>query len=225
MLEWLKEQVLLRGSKVHWEGGRDAQDVCRNIAADLYMVDLMMTFMAGTAQNLDFALKTLSSSLEMTSSSDTIRVLSLVSNFHPGPRGHNIKEVMRLEVTEEDIQQVTDLAFSRLLLSHYRNQLFHLFVAEAMLALSVYHCLPCSRGTLYMHIQFHCLVMTLIPTCVLCLLSVAAAMKRFETLHCALAREFVLPLCTPQEVSQRVLGCAGVNKLSLALYFSSSSLL
>jgi glycerone phosphate O-acyltransferase len=148
MLEWLKEQVLLRGSKVHWEGG--------------------------TAQNLDFALKTLSSSLEMTSSlSDTIRVLSLVSNYPPGPRGHNIEEVMRLEVTEEDTQQVTDLTFSRLLLSHYRNQLFHLFVAEAMLALSVYHCLPCSRAT---------------------------AMKRFETLHCALAREFVLPLCTPQEL-------------------------
>ena len=132
------------------------------------MVDLMTTFTADTGQNLDFALKTLSSSLEMTSSpSDTIRVLSLVSNFPPGPRGHNIEEVMRLEVTEEDTQQVTDLAFSRLLLSHYRNQLFHLFVAEAMLALSVYHCLPCSRGMLYMHIQFYCLVMALILMCVL----------------------------------------------------------
>lgn len=115
------------------------------------MVDLWLTlwliFTTETAENLDFALKTLSTSLDMTSSSsDTIRALLLTSNPPPGPRGHNIEEVMRLEVTEEDSQRVTDLAFSRLLLSHYRNQLFHLFMAEAMLALSIYHCLPCSRG-------------------------------------------------------------------------------
>ena len=33
--------------------------------------------------------------------------------------------------------------------------------------------------------------------------SVATALRRFEVLHGALAREFVLPLCSPKEVRKR----------------------
>lgn len=98
-------------------------------------------FVADTSKNLDFALKTLSSSLELT---DVIRPVPFVP---PGPRGHNIEEVMKLELTAEESQKVTDLAFTRLQLSYYRNQLLHLFIAEAILAMSIYHCLPCSQGS------------------------------------------------------------------------------
>jgi hypothetical protein len=144
-LEWLKEQVELRGSKTHWEG--DA------------------------GQSLNFALKTLSSSLEDSDSSDVIRPLQFA--LPSTPRGLTIKESVRMEISAEEIQSALDVAFSRVLLSHYRNQLIHLFVAEAMMALSVSRCLPCTQTT---------------------------ALKRFETLHCALAREFVLPLSSPREL-------------------------
>lgn len=143
-LEWLKAQVLLRGSKVHWEGGKTYCHPSFNVAATQWFI------FADTGKNLDFALKTLSSSLELTSA-DVIRPVPFVSVLSPGSRGHNIEEVMKLELTEDESQKVTDLAFTRLQLSHYRNQLLHLFTAEAILAMSIYHCLPCSRGKFTNH--------------------------------------------------------------------------
>ena len=182
-LEWLKREVVLRGSKLHWEGGQTCVVITsfpshpfiivyihkdgwlyvytgvifhvkpkkRKIFSEIHeyrwfaSLYRSLCVSTDTAQNLDFALKTLSSSLETTSGS-TIRPLPLILKQPPGPRGHSIEEVARVEMTAEDSQRITDLAFFRLLLSHYRNQLMHLFTAEAMLALSLYHCLPCSQG-------------------------------------------------------------------------------
>lgn len=144
-LEWLKAQVLQRGSKVHWEGGKRYCYPSFNVVVTKWFI------FADTGKNLDFALKTLSSSLELTSA-DVIRPVPFVSVLPPGPRGHNIEEVMKLELTAEESQKVTDLAFTRLQLSHYRNQLLHLFIAEAILAMSIYHCLPCSQGKLTYHL-------------------------------------------------------------------------
>ena len=132
-LEWLREQVELRGSTTHWQGGSPAVLITTTTDSSSLSAD--------TAQNLDFALKTLSSALEV---SDLIRPLQF--SLPPGPRGIGIGEVVKMEVSVEETRQVLELAFSRLLLSHYRNQLLHLFLAEAMLALSVCHCLSCPQS-------------------------------------------------------------------------------
>ena len=96
------------------------------------------------AENIDFALRILSRSLENTPDGE-IRPLTLKSE-PPNPQGASIEEISRLKLTPEETQQVTDTAFSRLLLSHYRNHLLHLFMVEGMLALCLQHCLPCSRS-------------------------------------------------------------------------------
>lgn len=102
-----------------------------------------------------------------------------------------------MEVSAKEVREVLDVAFSRLLLSHYRNQLIHLFLSEAMLALSVSHCLPCTQSKP----PYHLLSYTTPTSPSFC--HTAAALKRFETLHCALAREFVLPLSPPRDVGSR----------------------
>ena len=102
------------------------------------------SIVSDAGQNLDFALKTLSSSLEDSDSSDVIRPLQFA--MPPAPRGLTIKESVRMEISADEIQSALDVAFSRILLSHYRNQLIHLFVAEAMMALSVSSCLPCTQS-------------------------------------------------------------------------------
>ena len=106
-------------------------------------LDVVHICVSDTGQNLDFALKTLSSSLE--DSSDVIRPLQFPPA--PGPRGlTTMREVMRTKISEEEGRRVQDVAFARVLLSHYRNQLIHLFVAEAMVALCVSCCLPCTQS-------------------------------------------------------------------------------
>ena len=115
-----------------------------------------MISVADTGQNLDFALKTLSSSLEIISRV-SMKPLSYVSYPPPGPQGLNISEVVRMKLTVDETQKILDCAFSRLLLSHYRNQLIHLFLAEAMLAFCIYHSLPCTqcRSLLSSHYSIH----------------------------------------------------------------------
>ena len=98
-----------------------------------------------TASNTEFTLSILSSSLDVTSDG-RVRPLPLISEQPPSPPEYNIDSIARSEVTGEEAQRITDLAFSRLLLSHYRNQLLHLFLAESMLAMCLYHCLPCTQG-------------------------------------------------------------------------------
>ena len=116
-----------------------------------------------------------------------------------------------MEVSAEEVREVLDVAFSRLLLSHYRNQLIHLFLSEAMLALSVSRCLPCTQSKPHHHLLSY-ITSTSPSFC-----HTAAALKRFETLHCALAREFVLPLSPPRDVGSRHFEII----LHMVLYFFS----
>lgn len=48
-----------------------------------------------------------------------------------------LNQLKELRLASEDYEGIKDVGFTHLLLSHYRNQLLHWFVPEAMLALSL----------------------------------------------------------------------------------------
>ena len=51
-----------------------------------------------------------------------------------------------MKLAKSDYGLITEVSFVHLLLAHYRNQLLHLFVPEAMLALSLHDNQPCNTG-------------------------------------------------------------------------------
>lgn len=148
-LRWLKTLVTMRGSRIHWEEGENKCNV----------EEMSLIFLCDIGgENLEFALTTLSGSLEIVD--DIIRPLQLTPPLEV--RGHGMREILKMELKEVESQKVMGVAFSRLLLSHYRNQLLHLFVEEAILALSLSCCLPCAEGknatrslaNIFFHISF-----------------------------------------------------------------------
>lgn len=84
-----------------------------------------------------------------------------------------LAEVVKMTLNPAHFQAVSEVAFTHLLLGHYRNQILHLYVPEALLALSLHSNTSCDKD---------------------------AAQQRFELLCAALACEFVFPLKTPQEL-------------------------
>ena len=57
-----------------------------------------------------------------------------------------MQEVVKLKLAKSDYELIMDVSFVQLLLARYRNQLLHLFVPEAMLALSLHDNQPCNTG-------------------------------------------------------------------------------
>lgn len=49
----------------------------------------------------------------------------------------SLSEVQKLRLVPEEYEEIKEIGCKHLLLSHYRNQLLHWFVSEAMLALSL----------------------------------------------------------------------------------------
>ena len=56
-----------------------------------------------------------------------------------GKKGRHLSlsEVHKLRLAPEEYEGIKEIGCKHLLLSHYRNQLLHWFVSEAMLALSL----------------------------------------------------------------------------------------
>ena len=54
-------------------------------------------------------------------------------------RQKGVEHAKELRLSEDECDAVKDVGFKHLLLSHYRNQLLHWFVPEAILALSLSH--------------------------------------------------------------------------------------
>ena len=52
-------------------------------------------------------------------------------------RQHRVEQLKELRLSDGDCDSVKEVGFKHLLLSHYRNQLLHWFIPEAMLALSL----------------------------------------------------------------------------------------
>ena len=72
------------------------------------------------------------------------RLLSELS--HSPRRQCRIEEVVTMELSRTDLDLITEISFVHLLLAHYRNQLLHLFVPEAMLALCLHRDTPTDIG-------------------------------------------------------------------------------
>ena len=102
-----------------------------------------------------------------------------------------------MKLAKPDYELITEVAFVHLLLAHYRNQLLHLFVPEAMLALSLHDNEPCNKSGFVMTMEKERDAFNILPHL---LLHAGVALRRFTALHCALAREFVLPLKSVGEV-------------------------
>lgn len=49
----------------------------------------------------------------------------------------SLSDVQKLGLAPEEYEEIKEIGCKHLLLSHYRNQLLHWFVSEAMLALSL----------------------------------------------------------------------------------------
>ena len=90
----------------------------------------------------------LSRSLEVT---DDNCVKPQTGHLHsklPGvSRHHTIQEAVKMKLEKSNYELITEIALVHLMLAHYRNQLLHLFVPEAMLALSLPGDMPCSTGS------------------------------------------------------------------------------
>ena len=85
----------------------------------------------------------------------------LLSELLRSPRRQRtIEEVVTMELNRADLDLVTELSFLHLLLAHYRNQLLHLFVPEAMLALCLHRDTPTDIG------KAQCCLVPRLPTLV-----------------------------------------------------------
>lgn len=92
----------------------------------------------------------------------------------------SIVDLLGTALDSSELHIITQISFVHLMLAHYRNQLMFALVPEAMAALSLYRFLPCSR---------------------------VSAVKRFDALHCALYKEFVLPKRVPIEMFHDSVSC------------------
>ena len=57
-----------------------------------------------------------------------------------------LAEVVKMTLNPAHFQAVSEVAFTHLLLGHYRNQILHLYVPEALLALSLHSNTSCDKG-------------------------------------------------------------------------------
>lgn len=80
-------------------------------------------------------------SVALTVNSDNlVQVRSGFSHDQAHPRQRQrptLAEVILVQLPSEELDSIKQDAFFHLLLAHYRNQLLHLFVMEAMMALSL----------------------------------------------------------------------------------------
>ena len=114
-------------------------------------------------------------------------------------RGHlSFKQVKELRLAPAECEGIKNIGCKHLLLSHYRNQLLHWFVSEAMLALSL--SLNGNHDTRVGKINDYKFYLSY----VLYLNFFCLALLKFRALHIALSCELVLPLKHPDQVSKIV---------------------
>ena len=118
-------------------------------------------FYTDTAAEVRRALQTLSTALVVDEEANTVRPHLHVQSTTPPPsaaaaaaadddvvaekkyltmqevRQVTMKEVGELRLGDDELTSIMEVGFKHMLLSHYRNQLLHWFVPEAMLALSL----------------------------------------------------------------------------------------
>ena len=157
------------------------------------------------------ALQTLSVALVVDEDTSTVR-----PHLHASPtpaaasqgdhirQGHlSLNQLKKLRLTNEEYESIKDnIGFKHLLLSHYRNQLLHWFVPEAMLALSLSfngsHDVRIGKSVLFTMSYISSRSPPLSQLYIFLLL----ALLKFKALHVALSCELVLPLKHPDQVSK-----------------------
>lgn len=122
--------------------------------------------------------------------------LSIPSLPLQAPRPISVKEIFSSQIDTSSFNQLTEIAYIYLRLGHYRNQLLHLFVEDAMLAL----CLApeVDYGMYLGPCVIECRVVY--GVCVCC---VDTVVDNFCALHCALTSEFVLPQMSASQVCKK----------------------
>lgn len=98
---------------------------------------------ADTGSEVKRALQTLSMALVIDEEASRVRPhlhgrsASASSEVVTEKRELSMEQVKAQRLSQTDCDSIKDIAFKHLLLSHYRNQLLHWFITDAMLALSL----------------------------------------------------------------------------------------
>ncbi|KAL5463463.1 hypothetical protein EMCRGX_G032358 [Ephydatia muelleri] len=98
----------------------------------------------------------------------------------PSDHTPSIVDLLGMALDSSELHLITEISYMHLMLAHYRNQLMFALIPEAMVALSMYRFLPCNKVN---------------------------AVKRFDALHCALYKEFVLPKRVPTQMFEDSIHC------------------
>ena len=123
------------------------------------------------------------------------RTQHLTSKLPPPDHTPPIADLCSVPLDPPELHAITEISFVHLMVAHYRNQLLFALIPEAMAALSLYRFLPCNRGKqVVVGVVGGDVVFMINPS------PTASAVKRFDALHCALYKEFVLPKRVPIEV-------------------------
>ena len=130
-----------------------------------------------------------SSAVQLLSQSVSVtdQVVRLRTPAIPAGKFTSISEVMASQLERVEFSQLCEVAFVHLHLAHYRNQLLHLFVEDAMLSLCITPEMDYGKFNLGLEENW-------LAFCVDVLLN------QFSVLCCALASEFVLPPKSPRQV-------------------------
>lgn len=127
-------------------------------------------------------------------SSDNIVTIAIPDGL-PEPKEtitpNAISELLCSKMDTNSFNLLAETAMPYLRLAYYRNQLLHLFVKDAILAL----CLApeSDYGTYFSSVCCSCVCHNLITI-------IETVQKMFCAVHCALASEFVLPRESPTKV-------------------------
>ena len=103
--------------------------------------------------NIDDARTTVESSLRLLSTAIEVTEDEIVRpKTHPASPSRStsslqdVWELAKMDMEKQYFDRVVETGYVHLLLAHYRNQLLHLFVPEALVAMSLHGNTPCDRG-------------------------------------------------------------------------------
>ena len=146
-MEWLRKEITQHGGKVYWEGGEMEPAALFSRLPDSPLPSSLLDADSAVASGL----KMLYMSVEVTED-NVVRAQGghLHCELSRSPkRQHRIEEVVKMELNRTDFDLIIELSFIHLMLAHYRNQLLHLFVPEAMLALCLRRDTPTNIGKVF----------------------------------------------------------------------------
>lgn len=131
-VKWIEEQVHLRG-------GQTTNLECGNVMLwKLVIVTIQFVFLLDHEVMVSSALRLLSGSVHIIGDKDKVVRLATTAlpvSLHQHLKPISMPQVYMCKLEKSEFKELSDVAFVHLHLAHYRNQLLHLFIEDAMLTL------------------------------------------------------------------------------------------